>query len=117
MAIFLKAVHRELREQVRGRAVTEPWLLDMLKAPGADWWLRAGQARLVCKKLNLPYDEPAYYRDIYVWLPDVRWGSEAMPPCVVCKTAEEVSPHDFQASHFGRRVYALTTNYFITSQR
>ncbi len=116
MAIFLMAVHRELREQVRGRAITEPWLLDMLKAPGADWWLRAGQARVVCKKLNLPNDEPAYYRYIYVWLPDVRWVSEAMPPCVVCKTAEEVSPHDFQASHFGRRVYALTTNYFITSQ-
>ena len=37
MAIFLKAVHRELREQVRGRAITEPWLLDMLKAPGADY--------------------------------------------------------------------------------
>jgi len=44
MAIFLKAVHQELREQVRGRALKEPWLLAMLKAPGADWWLRAGQA-------------------------------------------------------------------------
>ena len=117
MAIFLKAVHRELKEQVRGRTAKEPWLLAMLKAPGADWWLRAGQARLVCNKLDIVYDEPAYYRYIYVWLPDVRWVSEAMPPCVVCKTAEEVSPHDFQASHFGRRVCALTTNYFITSQR
>ena len=37
MAIFLKAVHRELREQVLGRAAREPWLLEMLKAPGADW--------------------------------------------------------------------------------
>ena len=117
MVIFLQAVHRELREQVRGRAAREPWLLEMLNAPGADWWLRAGQARVVCKKLGLLYDEPAYYRDIHVWLPDVRWGTEAMPPCVVCKTAEEVSPHDFQATHFGRRVCALTSNYFIITQR
>jgi hypothetical protein len=117
MAIFLKAVHRELKEQVRGRAAKEPWLLAMLKAPGADWWLRAGQARLVCKKLDIVYDEPAYYRDIHVWLPDVRWGAEAMPPCVICKSAEEVSPHDFLTNHFGRRVCALTTNYFIVTQR
>ena len=89
----------------------------MLKAPGADWWLRAGQARLVCKKLGLLYDEPAYYRDIHVWLPDVCWGIEAMPLCVICKTAEEVSPHDFQTIHFGRRVCALTTNDFIITQR
>jgi len=86
MAIFLKAVHHELREQVRGRAAREPWLLEILKAPGADWWVRAGQAGVVCKKLGLLYNEPAYYRDIYVWLPDVCWGTEAMPPCVICKT-------------------------------
>ena len=117
MGIFLKAVHRELREEVRGRVAKEPWLLTMLKAPGADWWIRAGQARLVCKKLGLLYGEPSYYRDIFIWLPDVRWGNEAMPPCVVCKSAEEVSPHDFLTNHFGRRVCALTTNYFIVTQR
>ena len=60
MGIFLKAVHRELREEVRGRVAKEPWLLTMLKAPGADWWIRAGQARLVCKKLGLLYGEPCW---------------------------------------------------------
>ncbi len=95
MAIFLEAVHQQLREKVRGRAAKEQWLLIMLKAPGADWWIRAGQARLVCMKLGLFYGKPSYYRHIHVWLPDVRWGSEAMPPCVACKSAEDVSPHDF----------------------
>ena len=71
MTIFLEAIHQELREQVRGRALKEPWLLAMLKAPGANWWLRAGQAHLLCKKLGLLYNEPAYYRDIHVWLPAV----------------------------------------------
>jgi hypothetical protein len=89
----------------------------MLKAPGADWWLRAGKAGIVCKKLGLLYNEPVYYQDIYVWLPDVRWGAEVMPLCVFCKTADKVSPHNFQAKHFGRRVCALTTNYCIITQR
>jgi hypothetical protein len=44
MAIFLKAVHRQLREEVCGRSAKEQWLLTMLKAPGAHWWIRAGQA-------------------------------------------------------------------------
>ena len=69
-----------------GPYAREPWLLEMLKAPGADWWLHAGQAGVVCKKLRLLYNELAYSRDIYVWLPDVCWGTEAMPPCVICKT-------------------------------
>jgi hypothetical protein len=87
----------------------------MLKAPGADWWIRVGQARLVCKKLGLFYGKPSYYRDIHVWLPGVHWGSEAMPPYVVCKSAEDVSPHDFLTNHFGCWVCALTTNYFIVT--
>ena len=67
----------------------DQWLLALLKAPGADWWLRAGVAQSVCRKLGIEYGEPSYYRDIYVWLPDVRWGDEAMPPCVECHSAEE----------------------------
>jgi hypothetical protein len=107
MSVFLKAVHRQLREEVCGRVANEQWLLTILKAPGADWWIRAGQAQVVCKKLGLMYGQPSYYKDIQVWLPDVRWGTEAMPPCVICKSAEKVSPHDFLTNHFGHRVYAL----------
>ncbi len=45
---FLKAIHRQLREEVRGRVAKEQWLLlTILKAPGTDWWIRAGQARVV----------------------------------------------------------------------
>ncbi len=55
MAVFLKAVHHQLREEVRGRVAKEQWLLTILKAPGADWCIHAGQARVVCKKLGLMY--------------------------------------------------------------
>jgi hypothetical protein len=44
VAIFLEADHWQLREEVRGRTAKEQWLLTMLKAPGADWWIRVGQA-------------------------------------------------------------------------
>jgi hypothetical protein len=59
MAVFLKAVHHQLREEVRGRVAKEQWLLTILKAPGADWWIRTGQAQVVCKKLGLMYGEPS----------------------------------------------------------
>jgi hypothetical protein len=46
-----------------------------------EWWLHRSQAKLICEKLALEFDEPAYYRNIFVWLPDVRWGAEAFPFC------------------------------------
>ena len=121
MATYLAAVFRRLHAEVRGdvaKHAREPkWLLAMLKAEGADWWLPAGRAPTVCNRLGLEYGEPSYYRGIYVWLPDVRWGVEAMPPCPTCESAVEVAPHDFQPNHCGRRVCALTTNYFTITQR
>jgi hypothetical protein len=37
------------------------------------------------------YGEPSYNRDIHVWFLDVHWGTVAMPPCIMRKSAEEVS--------------------------
>ena len=47
--------------------------------------------------------EPAYIRDVYVWLPDVRWGSDSMPCCPTCETAAHVGNHGFQSKHLARR--------------
>ena len=121
MGTYLKAVFDRLHSEVCGpasrSAVEAKWLLAMLGKPEAEWWLRAGAARSVCAKLGIEYGEPAYYRDIYVWLPDVRWGLEAMPTCVECDSAAEVGPHGFQTIHFGRRITALDTHYFSMSRR
>ena len=121
MGTYLKAVFDRLHSEVCGpasrNALDDKWLLALLKAPGVDWWLRAGQAPLVCRKLGLEFGEASYYRDIYIWLPDVRWGHEAMPPCVECETAEEVGPHCFRENHFGRRICALKSHYFTISRR
>ena len=121
MGEYLKAVFDRLHSEVCGAASRSPlepkWLVALLNAPGADWWLRAGQAHHVCGKLGLEFHEPSYYRDVNVWLPDVRWGQEAMPPCVECESAEEVGPLGFRDNHFARRICALKTHYFTMSRR
>jgi hypothetical protein len=58
------------------------WLLELLNEEGSDWWLRAFCAQYVCQRLDIAHGEPGYYVDIYVWLPDVRWGVSV--PCVTC---------------------------------
>ena len=80
MSIFLRAVHDRLKNETSGSKAVKQWLLPMLKQDGRSWWIRNNDAKYVCSKLHILYDEPAYYRDILVWLPDERW--DVMPPCV-----------------------------------
>lgn len=121
MGSYLKAVFDRLHSETIGvasrNAFEAKWLLGMLKEEGVDWWLLAGRARAVCAKLGLVYGEPAYYRNIKVWLPDEQWGPEAMPPCVQCESAAKVGVHGFQSAHFGRRICHLTCHYFTISRR
>ena len=119
MAEYLEKIQKRLRfERANKLATTDKWLLYLLdKGPGSDWWLRSGLAKHVCKKLDIEYGEPSYYKDLYVWLPDERWGPMAMPPCPTCKSCAQVSPHDFQSSHFARRVCDLDDVYYIMTQR
>jgi hypothetical protein len=62
-------------------------------------------------------DEPTYLPDISVWLPDVRWGLEAMPACPNCATNSCVTPHAFRSDHSARKICGLNTNYFMISRR
>ena len=93
MHLYLTAVFDRLHSETIGeasRSAERKWLLEILQHDEADWWLRAGKAPHVCRMLGLTYGEPAYYRDIKVWLPDVQWGHEATPPCVECGSAARV---------------------------
>jgi hypothetical protein len=82
-----------------------------------DWWLRAVHAEQVCKLVDVLYcDEPAYYRDIYVWLPDVRWGEN--PFCPECNSNTSVAAHCWRTDDdIGRRICHITTHYFALSRR
>ena len=117
MASYLEAVFHRVHLEVTGALSvhSDLWLIKMLKDDG--WWLRACRASRVCDKFGISFGEPAYYRDVFVWLPDVRWGREAMPVCPECESAERVMPHAFQNKHFGRRICGLDTHHFIMTRR
>jgi hypothetical protein len=82
-----------------------------------DWWLRAVHAPKICGFLGLECTEPSYYRDICVWLPDERWGIEALPPCPTFLISNRVGVHCWRGNHAGCRVVALDTHYFAISRR
>lgn len=121
MGTYLRAVFDRLKAETRQNsggsagALQENWLLKLLEE--WDWEISEKHAALVCEKLGLVYGEPSYYRRIYVWLPDLRWGHESMPPCVNCKHSNNVQVHGWRDNHCGRRVYSIDTHYFIISRR
>ena len=82
------------------KALDDQWLLDIVKEN--DFWLRSQQAEKLCKKLNIKFGEPSYYRDIKVWLPDVQMGKDAMPVCPSCKSNSRVGVHAWRDNHFSR---------------
>ena len=77
------AAHKRLAVELKSDFNGEKWLLGAAKA--GNWWLRAERlnADKILERLGILDSSPlAYYRDIFIWLPDVRWG--AMPPCPCC---------------------------------
>jgi hypothetical protein len=70
----------------------------------------------VCKHLGIAFGEPAYYHDVVVWLPDVRWGTDGLPPCPQCH-CRRVGPHCFRENNDARRICGLAEQYFIISRR
>ena len=53
-----------------------------------------------------------------MWIPDARWGSEAMPACPNCLTNSNVSQFGFRlGDHYGRLVFRLKDTYYLLSQR
>ncbi len=50
------------------------------------WWIWSHHAKMLCKRLKIIFFEPEYYRDIYVWLPDVMYGTFYDPIRLSCPT-------------------------------
>ncbi|KAL3770800.1 hypothetical protein ACHAWU_006359 [Discostella pseudostelligera] len=117
---YVKAIQQRLQYEIKDSdKLVENWLLNLLD--GNDWWIRKCHVPKVLKKLKLNAHPLAYYRDIYVWLPDVRcWkttGGTCMPCCPSCKSNERVGPHAFRDNHFGRVVVDLTETYYVLGRR
>ena len=115
MGVFLEAALKRMQAETTGTRRGDAWLLQHLKEK--EWWLRASRAKDVCAKLGIDFGEPAYYRDVFVWLPDERWGMEATPACPSCRSSADVRVHGWVHDHFGRRVCGLSDHYYVQSRR
>ena len=70
------------------------------------WLLRAKDGQDCMDKLPASSDpagwlDPFYIRDIFVWLPDVRWGE--MPACSTCGLNDDIHVHDYRLDKPTRR--------------
>jgi hypothetical protein len=93
----------------------ELWLTEILK--NNDWWICHQQAELLCKKLDIILAEMAYYGDVYVSLPEKRWGPVALPPCPSCLQQNKIGAHGWQKKHYTRWVVTMNSNYFVMLRR
>jgi hypothetical protein len=115
MQEYLREVQKRLQLEMNGvgEAKTLMSLLDQ-----DDWWLRASYSKEICQYLDIVYSEPTYYRDVYVWVPDVRWDSrDFMPCCPTCLSKCRVGFHCWRDNHIGRRICDMTTHYYTISRR
>eukprot|EP00978_Attheya_sp_CCMP212_P003543 scaffold7436_cov83-Attheya_sp.AAC.1 len=119
MGSYVYHIHERLKKETASKfpAFEEKWLLLLLKSKENSWWLRQGKAEIICKKLGIQFDEPSYYRDILVWLPELRWGHASMPCCPGCKRNKKVGFHAYRENHFSRTVIGLKDNYYMISRR
>ena len=124
---YIEAVQRRVQVEVsKDNASINQWLVNHLN--NNDWWIRKVHVPMIIKKLNgsddtlnLKRDNAAYYRDAYVWLPDIHWKDKVnetfMPCCPNCKTNHQVGPHGFRLNHFGRVIIGLEHTYYVISHR
>jgi hypothetical protein len=112
MSTYLERVHERLQDEARvkqqgGKLIIpgdDKWLLQQLKEDG--WWLLASKAAAVARQFDRPLElrEMSYYRDIYVWLPDLQDGGQ-MPPCPNCRTASAVKSAITKRMYFDSKYF------------
>lgn len=126
---YVAAVQKRVQIEVSkdNKNINDKWLLPRLQQN--DWWLPKESYRWFIKKYNasvekkedkLSEEYKAYYRDVHVWLPDVRWersDKRYMPYCPNCKTNARVGPHCFRDNHAGRVIIGQTETYYAVSRR
>jgi len=120
MSLYLRAIQKRLVAETSAKqsGLHSSWLVAMLKKITDGWWLRARSAKKICQLLGIQFQEPAYYKAVLVWLPDLEFGVEAMPPCPECVESERVGAHAFRTDgHIARRICDMDDHFFIMSRR
>ena len=114
---ILKRLRLELKDGFDDKNDSR-WLLKELKANG--WWIYAAHARSTMEQLSASSDptkwpDPFYYRDIFVFLPDVRWPDEQIR-CPRCKSSR-TGLHDYQLGHPSRSCTDLFSSVHLMGRR
>jgi len=124
---YVEAIQKRVKTEVsKDFEGTNKWLVNHLEKN--EWWIRKDKATTIIKLLNASDDDlnlrreyQAYYRDVFIWLPDVRWPDNVkrtfVPCCPNCKTNRSVGPHCFRDNHFGRLIVGLEETYYCISRR
>jgi hypothetical protein len=126
---YVAAIQKQVQSEVSkdNKNINNQWLVQHLRQN--DWWIRKEQYLWFIRKYNktrekeedkLNEEHKAYYRDVFVWLPHVRWQTadkKYMPYCPNCKSNARVGPHCFRDNHAGRVIVGLTSTYYTVGMR
>ena len=127
---YMRAVQNRLKCEVanKTKGFEASWLLDHLKEN--DWWVRKEHALAIVKQLkserrspstyqdaDIGKHNPAYYRSIKVWIPELMWGNNCRPFCPTCHRDDDVKSWGFNTEHVARLVIGVTENYYIMTRR
>ena len=110
---YLRAIRQQIQKETSAinNQLVDRWLTTMLQTN--DYWIRTYHAKKICSNLSIEFSEEGYYRDVFVWLPDIHWGLFQCPNTHCKKT---VCTHGWP-DHVARRVQSLTGHYFVMARR
>ena len=134
MYIYMQAIQTRLRYEIKNKTKIprqKQFLLNELM--NSNCWLKADKSFDIVQKLNgaqgistkhkeskIVLDfagEETYYRDIFVWLPDIFEDDLLYTPgCPNGCSTDHVSPHSWP-EWVGRRVFDIDTCYYIMTRR
>ena len=123
---YVEAVQKRVQTEVSKDFKGIKWLVPHLEKN--EWWIRKDKSHTIIRMLNARDDDlnlkrghQAYYRDIFVWLPDIRWPDNVkrtfVPCCPNCKTDDRVGPHCFRDNHSGRLIVGLEETCYCITRR
>jgi hypothetical protein len=71
MKRYLQSLFKHLKYETRNDfpVTSHKWLLEFLSEN--DWQILTIKVHSLCCNLGIDFDEPSYYQDIVVWLPDL----------------------------------------------
>jgi len=106
-----KVITERLAEEVReNNTSADTWLLNHLREN--EWWIRKEHAHRFAARLGVAKQPLAFYRDIFVWLPDIKYGRAFMPCCPNCKSNTRFGNIGFRKNHFGRLIFGMNSTSY-----